>query len=36
MSDRIMVLHQGRVHLVLDAADATQQRVLHAALGLAS
>jgi ABC-type sugar transport system ATPase subunit len=36
MSDRIMVLHQGRVQAVIDAAGATQQRVLHAALGLAS
>jgi ABC-type sugar transport system ATPase subunit len=36
MSDRVMVLHQGRVQAVLDAAGATQQRVLHAALGLAS
>jgi ribose transport system ATP-binding protein len=36
MSDRVMVLYQGRVQAVLDAAGATQQRVLHAALGLAS
>jgi len=36
MSDRILVLHQGRVHARLDAGEATQERVLHAALGLAS
>ena len=36
MSDRIVVMHQGRVQAVLDRAEATQARVLHAALGLAS
>ena len=36
MSDRILVLHQGRVHALLDAREATQERVLQAALGLAS
>ena len=36
MSDRILVMHQGRVHALVDAAAATQESVLHAALGLAS
>jgi ribose transport system ATP-binding protein len=36
MSDRILVMHQGRAHALLDAAGVTQERVLHAALGLAS
>jgi ribose transport system ATP-binding protein len=36
MSDRVLVMHQGRVHAILSGAEATQQRVLHAALGLAS
>jgi ribose transport system ATP-binding protein len=36
MSDRILVMHQGRVHALLDARGATQEMVLHAALGLAS
>ena len=36
MSDRILVMHQGRVQAVLSGAEVTQQRVLHAALGLAS
>jgi ribose transport system ATP-binding protein len=36
MSDRILVMHQGRAHAVIDAKDATQESVLHAALGLAS
>jgi ribose transport system ATP-binding protein len=36
MSDRILVMHQGRAHALIDAAEATQERVLHAALGLAS
>ncbi len=36
MSDRILVMHQGRAHALLDARDATHERVLHAALGLAS
>jgi len=35
MSDRILVMHGGRVHAVLDRG-ATQEAVLHAALGLAS
>jgi ribose transport system ATP-binding protein len=36
MSDRILVMHQGRVQAVMDARAATQEAVLHAALGLAS
>ena len=36
MSDRILVMHRGRVQALLDARGATQERVLHAALGLAS
>ena len=36
MSDRILVMHQGRVHATFDARTATQEAVLHAALGLAS
>jgi ribose transport system ATP-binding protein len=36
MSDRILVMHRGRVQALLDARSATQERVLHAALGLAS
>jgi len=36
MSDRILVMHQGRAHAMLDARQATQETVLHAALGLAS
>ena len=36
MSDRILVMHQGRVHALFDARTATQEAVLHAALGLAS
>ena len=36
MSDRILVMHQGRVAADFDSAEATQARVLHAALGLAS
>src|SRR5207237_1416260 len=36
MSDRVLVMHQGRVQAVLDAHEATQERVLQAALGLAS
>ncbi len=34
MSDRILVMHRGRIKAELDAADATQERVLAAALGL--
>ena len=36
MSDRILVMHRGRIQAEFDAADATQERVLSAALGLAS
>ena len=36
MSDRILVMHQGRAHALLDARGVTQEQVLHAALGLAS
>ena len=36
MSDRILVMHQGRVQALFEARDATQESVLHAALGLAS
>jgi len=36
MSDRILVMHQGRVQALFDARGATQEAVLHAALGLAS
>ena len=36
MSDRILVMHQGRVQAMIDAQGATQEAVLHAALGLAS
>jgi ribose transport system ATP-binding protein len=35
MSDRVLVMHQGRLQAVLDAGEATQERVLQAALGLA-
>ena len=36
MSDRIYVMRKGRIETELDAHDATEQRVLEAALGLAS
>jgi ribose transport system ATP-binding protein len=36
MSDRILVMHHGRVHALFDGRTATQEAVLHAALGLAS
>jgi ribose transport system ATP-binding protein len=36
MSDRILVMHRGRIQAEFDAADATEERVLSAALGLAS
>ena len=36
MSDRILVMHRGRIHAEVAAADATEERVLSAALGLAS
>jgi len=35
MSDRILVMCRGRIHAEFSAADATQERVLSAALGLA-
>jgi ribose transport system ATP-binding protein len=34
MSDRVLVMHKGRITAELDARDATQERVLSAALGL--
>jgi ribose transport system ATP-binding protein len=36
MSDRILVMHRGRLQAEIAAADATEERVLSAALGLAS
>jgi ribose transport system ATP-binding protein len=36
MSDRILVMHRGRIQAELDRAEATEERVLSAALGLAS
>ncbi len=36
MSDRILVMHRGRIHAEFTRADATEERVLTAALGLAS
>lgn len=33
MSDRILVMHRGRAVKMLDRADATQERILHAAMG---
>jgi len=36
MSDRILVMCRGRIHAEFTAAEATQERVLSAALGLAS
>jgi len=36
MSDRILVMHRGRIRAEIDAADATEERVLRAALGLAN
>jgi ribose transport system ATP-binding protein len=35
MSDRILVMHRGRIHAEIDRTDATEERVLTAALGLA-
>ena len=35
MSDRILVMHRGRLQAEMAAADATEERVLSAALGLA-
>ena len=34
MSDRILVMHRGRIQAELDRTDATEERVLRAALGL--
>ena len=34
MSDRILVMHRGRIQAELDRASATEERVLGAALGL--
>jgi ribose transport system ATP-binding protein len=34
MSDRILVMHRGRIQAEIDAAGATEERVLRAALGL--
>jgi ribose transport system ATP-binding protein len=34
MSDRILVMHRGRIHADITAADASEERVLSAALGL--
>lgn len=36
MSDRVLVMREGRIHAEFAAADATQERVLGAALGQAS
>jgi ribose transport system ATP-binding protein len=36
MSDRILVMHRGRIQAEIDGRDATEERVLSAALGLAS
>jgi ribose transport system ATP-binding protein len=36
MSDRVLVMHRGRIHAELAGADATEERVLSAALGLVS
>jgi ABC-type sugar transport system ATPase subunit len=36
MSDRIYVMRHGRIQAELDAAAASEERVLAAALGLAS
>jgi ribose transport system ATP-binding protein len=36
MSDRVLVMHQGRVQALFERHEATQARVLNAALGLAS
>jgi ribose transport system ATP-binding protein len=34
MSDRVLVMHHGHIDAIFDRKDATQARVLHAALGL--
>ena len=36
MSDRVLVMHRGRIHAELAREDATEERVLSAALGLAN
>jgi len=36
MSDRIVVMYRGRIQAEFQSAEATQARVLTAALGLAS
>jgi ABC-type sugar transport system ATPase subunit len=36
MSDRIIVMHRGEITAELEAAEATQEKVLHAAMGLHS
>jgi ribose transport system ATP-binding protein len=36
MSDRVLVMHRGRIQIELAREDATEERVLSAALGLAS
>jgi len=36
MSDRLIVMHRGRIRAEFTSADATEERVLTAALGLAS
>lgn len=36
MSDRIIVMHRGRITAEMQAAEATQEKVLHAAMGLQS
>jgi ABC-type sugar transport system ATPase subunit len=36
MSDRVLVMHRGRIQAELAREDATEERVLSAALGLAS
>jgi len=33
LSDRILVLHRGRIVLELERGQATQERILHAAMG---
>ncbi len=33
MSDRILVMHQGRINAEFSAAEATQEKILHSALG---
>jgi ABC-type sugar transport system ATPase subunit len=36
MSDRVLVMHRGRIQAELSREEATEERVLSAALGLAS